>query len=318
MFKLASVPVSPRDSTQLLAPLGVLVACGALLGIEMRRPASMLATTSTLPDLDIDGLPDSQERVIGTSPGLVDSDRDQYTDTEEFARGSSPIFQTSVPNSNVRHLAMSAHGEADGLHALIGVYLPDSDFRAVDLRVGMVSGTRIAYLPETLIESRATLEFVGADRPEAAVAVVDFRFARSLVDRTGHLTMFATLARKGSGIVESVSVIELFNVGGVIVLAMPDPFSMPALAMRGGAAAGSGGTIYKPLTPGGDDTPRGWTMEEVCFQESQPVGVSGSIVTNEVISAECRSGWDGSCPSTCSASVGSTYTTIDPASLIGG
>ena len=319
MFKSAFGSASCRETSQILAPFGVLVACGVVFGLEMRRPNVVRAEAIPSRDADGDGLPDRQEWILGTSPMLQDSDDDGFSDTEEFARGSSPLFPASIPLSAGLHVGMSARGEPDGLHGFIGVYLPDSSFRTVNLRIGVLSGRRLVYLPESFVEATATVEFAAADQPSASIALVDFHFPRAWVDHTGHLTMFATVGRVGSGSIDSVAVIDLFNIGGVVVLAMPDPTTTQASPFNGrGSAAVTGSTVYKPLTTGGDDTPRGWTTEEVCFQESEPVALSGSIVTNEVISAECKSGWDGSCPSTCSQSVGTTYTSIDPAALIGG
>jgi hypothetical protein len=320
MFKNAFGSASCRETSQLLAPFGVLVACGALFGIEMRRPNVVRAEAVPARDLDGDGLPDQQEWVLGTNPLLPDTDDDGYTDTEEFARGSSPIYPTSTPFTTGLHVGMSARGEIDGLHGFIAVYLPDSDFRRVDLRIGMLSGRRIVYLPQSFIVENATVEFTGAHQDSASIALIDFHFPRAWVDHTGHLTMFAAVGRVGSGRLDSVSVIDLFNIGGVIALAMPDPANIPAVQFGGGGggASSSGSTVYKPLTTSGNDTPRGWTIEEVCFQQSEPVRMSGSIVTNEVISAECQSGWDGSCPGACAESVGTIYTSIDPAALIGG
>ena len=78
------------------------------------------------------------------------------------------------------------------------------------------------------------------------------------------------------------------------------------------------GTIYRPLTGGGDDVPNGWAIDQICYQMSQAVAVNGAVVTHEVVSADCVSGWDGSCPPTCGSSVGSTFNSIDPVILIGG
>jgi hypothetical protein len=314
MFK--SSFLSSRGSYGFVAPVGLIVACGALLALESRRSSTLRADATVYPDMDGDGLVDRQEPVLGTSEGVPDTDGDLYSDTEEFARGSSPIFSESIPHGTGLHAGITARGEADGLHALVAVYLPDSNFRGLDLQVGTLSGSRLIFLPRSILATRGTVDFVAADLPTASIALFDFRFPRSWVDHAGHLTMFATVGRVGTGTVDQVAVMELFNIGGVVVLAAPDPTTIPAIHVA--AATSSAGTIYRPLTTGGDDTPRGWAIEQVCFQQSEPVGVNGAIVTNEVTSAECRVGWDGSCPGSCASSVGSTYTSIDPAALIGG
>jgi hypothetical protein len=151
-------------------------------------------------------------------------------------------------------------------------------------------GVRVeaVYIPRLMLETHGTIEFAAADLPTASIALLDFRFPRNWVDRTGHLTVFATVGHIGSGTVDSVAVMELFNIGGVIMLAAPDPTSLRPLTSRPRPPADR----IPASDDGEDDTPRGWTIEEVCFQQSQPVGVSGSIITNEVVSAECQSGWE--------------------------
>jgi hypothetical protein len=95
---------------------------------------------------------------------------------------------------------------------------------------------------------------------------------------------------------------------------------------------GTSGSIYVPLLPSPDGSGNGgngsgsgsggapvsWEPGEVCFQRSSTVGVDGAGTTNEVITAECVSGWDGFCPPGCSSTVGSTFRTVDPLALIGG
>ena len=307
--------------SSLVAPLGLVAVAGVLLAIDLREPKPVLATNSFDQDTDGDGLVDRQERVLGTLFSAVDSDQDGFSDVEELARGSSPVYPQFVPEIEAVSTGITAHGERDGLHAVIGVYLPRGDYLNYDLRIGILIGRRIVMLPQSLLEARSTVQFLPANNPNAIIALVDFRFDRSLVDATGHLTMFSTVGRTGSGALSAAAAMDLFDISGVIALAMPDPYYLPTYIGGGRGNIGNGpGTIYKPLTGGtnGEDVPTGWSSGEVCFQTSQPVGVSGPLITHEVVSAECSGGWDGSCPPNCSSSTGSTYTSVDPAILVGG
>jgi len=51
---------------------------------------------------------------------------------------------------------------------------------------------------------------------------------------------------------------------------------------------------------------------------SSVVGGNGPVMLHQVIEADCLQGWDTFCVSNCSASLGSTYETVDPIALIGG
>jgi hypothetical protein len=77
-------------------------------------------------------------------------------------------------------------------------------------------------------------------------------------------------------------------------------------------------TIYMPLPLSEGDNPVNWVPGEICVQQSSPVGSAGAVLTQEVTSAECQDGWEAACPPSCASSVGTTFTTIDPAVLIGG
>jgi hypothetical protein len=79
------------------------------------------------------------------------------------------------------------------------------------------------------------------------------------------------------------------------------------------------GTIYVPLSvDDSGDLPVSWTQGSVCMQTTSAVGSDGAAITQQVDSADCQPGFDSACPSTCAASVGTTFTTIDPVVLIGG
>jgi hypothetical protein len=301
----------------LATPIALVVTAGVLLGVDVCRPANLSASVVPDPDTDGDGLVDRQERVLGTLSSSVDSDQDGFSDAEELARQTSPTYPQFYPEVNSLSVGLTAHGERDGLHAVIAVYLPNGNPRDVDIHIGTLVGRRVLLIPQPLFEAESTVRYVPARDPQALIAIVDFRFDRSLVYATGHLTMFTTVARRGAGNITAADAIDLFDIAGVVALAMPDPSQNQTLRMGRRSASGQG-TVYKPLTGGGDDIPTGWASDQICYQTSQPVAVNGAVVTHEVVSAECVSGWDGSCPPTCSSSVGSTFNSVDPVILIGG
>jgi hypothetical protein len=315
-----SVPPRFRRA-YVLTPALTLLTAGILIGVVHRPSASLSASASPPPaDMDFDGLVDGQELILGTIASVSDSDLDGYSDAEELARKTSPLVGQFHPEAEVLDVGITARGDQYGLHALVAIYLlPNIDLRDVQVRVGILVGRRMVFLPPARLLNRGTLEFVPGLAPNSTVALIDLRFNRNWVDTTGHLTMFATVSMEGSSTISAAATMDLFNIGGVVVLAMPDPTSLPGSHDDTGLTNQSFGTVFKPLTLEDFDPPAGWTLGEVCFQTSQSVGTGGgAVVVHEISSAECQEGWEGACPPSCSSSVGSTFTTVDPAMLVGG
>lgn len=301
----------------LLAPVGLLLTAGVFLVHDIGRGSKLYATVATDPDSDGDGLTDRQEHVLGTLTFSVDSDQDGYPDAEEVARKTSPIFPQSFPEIPGLSVGLTAHDERDGLHAVAAIYLPTGDIQNLDIHIGTLVGRRLLLVPQSTFLANSTVRFTSAHDPRAAVALVDFRFDRNWVLVPGHLTMFVTIARTTTGNVLAADVIDMFNIGGIVTLAMVDPSPIHYLRVGRGSTTGPG-TIYRPLTGTGDDVPMGWSADQICYQTSLAVAVDGAMITNEVVTADCESGWDGSCPPDCQGSVGTTYTSIDPVILVGG
>jgi len=303
----------------LVSPAIALLVTAALLdpfGITPTAASRLSATSSNPRDEDSDGLLFKQERVLETLPSAADSDLDGFGDAEELARKTSPVNALVHPQGDAFGLGITARGDRDGLHALLAVYVPDGSYRGLDVEVGTLVGIRPRLLRQSYLNTHTTLEFVAGAEPGSSVALLDIRFPRSWVDATGHLSLFATVSLEGTGRNEAAASMDLFNVGGVIVLAMPDPSYVPPQGSSGSPQGPN--TLYKPLTIANGEPPSGWTLGEVCAQTSQAVMVGGAVVIHEISSAECQGGWEGACPPDCSSSVGSTFMSVDPLILVGG
>ncbi|MFN0006487.1 MAG: hypothetical protein ACKVXR_01165 [Planctomycetota bacterium] len=302
-----------------VSPVIALLVTAALLdpfGISSAAPSRLSAMSSNPMDEDGDGLLFKHERILETLPSAADSDLDGFGDAEELARKTSPVNALVHPQGNAIGLGITARGDRDGLHALVAVYVPDSNYRGLDVNIGRLVGIRPRFLRQSYLNAHTQIEFVAGSVAGSTVALLDVRFPRSWVDATGHLTLFATVSLEGTGRNEAAASMDLFNVGGVIVLAMPDPSYVPP---QGSADSPQGPTtLFKPLTLSNGEPPSGWTLGEVCSQTSQTVMVAGATVVHEISSAECEGGWEGACPPDCSSSVGSTYVTLDPVILVGG
>ncbi|MBK8181252.1 MAG: hypothetical protein IPK67_20710 [Planctomycetes bacterium] len=72
---------------------------------------------------------------------------------------------------------------------------------------------------------------------------------------------------------------------------IPTELSSPAEVSPAATEKLGPGLIYRPL--GGHAGSGHWTPGEICFQQLSPVGTHGAVVTQEVTSAACISGWDG-------------------------
>lgn len=311
-----------------------------VLGVSVARAQSAVF----VPDADGDGLVYEQEKVIGTSPDLADTDGDGISDLEELARHTSPIYAASVPNLGKQFgIGMTVHAENDGLHALTCVFMADTNLRTKNLTMGFMAGNRMAILSSDYIVANSTVSFHTSAISSGCVVVIDTHVDPAWVIAMGE---FAVFAKGSDGLGPfGFDIVHMVNINGVVAYAMPMPQPMAAPVMSYGGVLEGRGTIYVPLLPtpdsggGGSGTggtdgsgPGGggsgstpativnstWSQGEVCFQRSSFVGSDGANVTNEIIAAECLSGWDGFCPPSCTSTVGSTFRTVDPLVLLGG
>ncbi len=278
----------------------------------------MSAGPGGIGDTDADFLNDLQEFVLGTNPLAADSDGDGFGDLEELARGSSPLFASQVPtNTTPVHIGMTAHAGADGkIHVLVAMYSTVPNPRTIEFAFSAHSNRRTLTFSNSWIASHSTMQVTTGVGGQSLLTLMDIPMQMDSILAAGHVTFFATVRLPGSAAIVSSDAVQLTNVDGIVALIapLPRPTAPPI-----GPAPSPTLTIYVPLPAGGPGSvPSSWSEGSVCVQRSTPVAVNGAMVTREVVSAACIEGFDGYCPGSCSSSIGSTYSTVDPIALIGG
>jgi len=291
-----------------IMPLGL---AGVALLASLGGPQEVLrADGEGANDSDGDGLSNTLEVGLTTSPDFVDSDADGWNDAEELARNSLPHVLGSVPADSDVSVGMQACMLGPKLNVTAAVYLHTAPLSEAALEFGIYAGGRWMQLPLSSYAASLSFTTVPTHEPGHSLVVVSAILPVQPLNRTGAMSVYAKL--RVAGTVESASVINL-----VLRQLVPTQVMTPAEVSPIAAELLGTGLLYRPL--GGTQVPANWTAGEICFQQLDSVGTHGAVVTQEVTSASCISGWDGYCDSaSCPASVGSTVDLVDPAALVGG
>lgn len=301
------------------ASCGVVAAFALAFGSGLETEP-LLADGATPYDSDHDGLPDSQELLLGTSPHLADSDFDGFGDAEEVVLGSSPFDITSVPalDSEVS-TSVTVRGEIDGLHVLFVLYAADGNLDDKTLSLALYTQDRYGVIPiERLLPFAEIAEVEVSEGGK--IMTMDVTLPTYSVPATGSLTWVARAGTIGGSEIAAAKA-DLSCSDGVILWRREGHLLPPSVnfaATFGGGGAAATGSIHEPIPPGGDAVPGTWEPGQVCIQQSATVGSDGPLLIQEVISAECQTGWNSYCDANCAGSVGSLFTTVDTMALLGG
>lgn len=298
----------------MLVPLGVLAFAAVMLCTGSME--SLAAKQLVGPDSDKDGIPDRQERVIGTSPSKYDTDGDGYSDGEELALHTSPTDSLSTPSGTGLSVGMSARGERGKLKLFVIVYDPDGDFDDDVIRFGGLVFGNLLHVPIQEFQSSEIL--VTPTQHGGTLFSMDIRVFKKPLYFAGAITYFAVVGEAGQGTYTSAAKVDLVMQHRIPVLrhVLKEP-GQPAPGAPMSSTPGASASV--PIPPSGDEgIPPDWTPEQICYQETEIVGVRGAVVFHQVISAECVDGWDSYCAPDCSETAGSQYPTVDPGVLIGG
>jgi len=260
-------------------------------------------------DLDMDGLSDVQELVLGTQPDEADSDGDGYNDLEEIARNSDPRDALSVPQPAEFSMALTASQTGTTVTMLATMFSEQSKAGDLRLELGVVyQGQMLPIRPRSFGTPHA---FRAQSSPNSRLTVVQFPIPAALVRRVGQVNVVSVLRDAVGNAEPVVSILPLVNFSGITMQVVQTP---AMLSVTGGRPAG---IIYRPLA-GGNSLPSTWSGGEVCFQRTAAVGTNGVSVVHEVESAGCLP-MDTYCSSgNCAAGVGRNIELPDPAALAGG
>lgn len=297
-----------------LASVGCAVGVGWWLWSASGAPV-MHAEGGPLEDSDGDGLPDALEVVIGTRSDRFDTDFDGFGDGEEIARSSHPARANSVPSNDVIGVGMDAFLLRDKVHMTTAIYVPDSQIHGKTLSLGIASSGGLVPVSLRKFGGGHGVRSVASQNGSGRVYVLDPVVAKRVVVAKGGFALFAGLSQNGTYL--AADAVNLVVDSGEIFehLALGTTSSNGSQGM--GVGLGIGG-VYRPIDNGTNGGSAPYVVGQICAQTTMVVGVVGAVVTQEVVDADCVSGWDAHCSPGCSASVGSTFRSIDPATLVGG
>lgn len=309
--------LAPSFTLGFAAFVGLVFASGWIVE-SVTAPASTAellhaAAPARADDYDRDGLPDTLEASLGTSPDNADSDRDGYTDAEEYARRSDPLNRDSAPRAEDVQLQMYAYQQGRRLHPLVAIYV-NGDFRDAGFQMGVLLRGALVYVPIDFWLKHATITVVPTGRPGESVMVFEPTVSTQMVFGPGQISFFATLQHNGT--IAAADALNLAAVGGSIIEREYTAFRSDMANPSVGTSQG-GSSVYSPIG-GGSQDPSSWSAGEICAQGLAVAGVNGPIVTQEVVSADCAPDWDSFCDSSCAGTVGDTVQVLDPVVLIGG
>ena len=280
------------------------------------RPGTSLDAaplTTTVGDLDHDGLPDAVETILRTDPFFADTDGDGFGDGEEFSRQSDPLLAASVPNSNVPSAALSAYASGEKLRVTLVIHEPEFQFGDALVRFGVFANGSAYPVPlERLLPVGNIIEVVGTCG--SRVTTYDVPIEPAFVHSQGTVSFFVATGSITTQILSTANKIDVHSDGVLLTLRnTPRPTGLEIQASQGG------GTIRQPLPVSSTPPPAAGSIAgAVCFQRSEVIGVNGPRVLHRIVEADCVEGWDSFCSSDCAATAGDTYETVDPWSLIGG
>ncbi|MEC7232972.1 MAG: hypothetical protein VXW31_08540 [Planctomycetota bacterium] len=277
-------------------------------------PISSLSANTLQLDADGDGLVDSQELLVGTSPLDFDSDADGFGDGEEFARHSDPRDPLSLPEGEEVSATLLARGQGGKLRLVVALHEPQGLSDVSMLRIGALAQGEIVSVPLARFLGIADVRGVGGSA-NSSVTTIDLPIDPNFVHASGGMvTFFLAAGQTDTMTFNTAAKVDIRSEAGELVMLRPIQSTLDR-RLSGGNGAG----LREPIPVSTPPPPSaGWVSGAICYQRSEVVGINGPRILHQIVEADCLEGWDSYCSGECAASVGATYETVDPLALIGG
>ena len=302
-----------RRTAAVVVALSAAASAGAWVLGAQERVARASPPPASGPDADADGLPDRLEAFLGTSMDKPDTDGDNFSDAEELARDSNPLSPVSIPPLQDVTVDVSAYVDGGSLHPFTCIYIAGGDVSDKTLTMGVRIGSQLVTRPISYFLGGSAPQVLQGASPQDIVIVLDGVLSDQFLHRFGSLSFFTTIAQESQVI--AAAAVNLFSADGEVLQLMQVP-TASSPAPSGQPSGGAQGGIYRPLNPGSSSP--SWIVGAICAQTLATVGTIGPVLIQEVVDADCQSGWDSLCAPSCAATTGSTIRVLDPAALVGG
>ena len=326
---LAKAPSQDLDGpqalgwTSLLWPaLGVLAACGMALFPGLQKEP-LQAKSVVAYDTDLDGLPDSQEVLLGTSPLLRDTDIDGYSDAEEVLLGSSPYLELSVPGAHAEvSTSVTPRLVDNAFHLLFSLYAEDGNLANKTLDITLVRGGQFVSIPLDRLLPMADIGFTTLPQG-GEIMTIDLCLPLAAVAAMPTSTWIASAGLEGSPDFLATSSAKLSVKQGIVFWERTGHLLPPTGASTAGSAPAPTPNLlvdvaHEPMVIQ-DSVPPTFTPGQICVQRSMITGADGPFLFGEVVDAGCQSGWASYCDTqACEGLVGTFTNTVDPTVIIGG
>ncbi|MCP3920063.1 MAG: hypothetical protein GY711_31430 [bacterium] len=312
------LPTAPRMRLPdwVLSALGVTVALGLAGFAGQQSKAPLLAQIDRSHDSDADGIPNGQEIVLGTMPGIADSDFDGYLDGEELALQTSPKDSNSIPRVQDTSVGMTARGENGFLKLFVAVYTQEQSHQENNIRFAALMGDELVNLDFDRIVGTSTVSTVVV--PGGRLIGFDIPIAPELIVRHGSVTFFVVIGEPGSTDYLASACVDITTDQGILMMRRDARGPGTSGSSVNNLSQGNGGSLFQPIPQSGQNAvPITWTPNKICFQRQEVTGVVGALVSVQIVEADCIDGWESYCASDCELTVGTTFRRVDPGALIG-
>ncbi|MBI3819252.1 MAG: hypothetical protein HY286_11210 [Planctomycetes bacterium] len=277
--------------------------------------------TGPVVDTDQEGLADSIEFQLGSSPLYQDTDGDGVNDLIEAVFGTNVTNPASFPSTEAMSVPVAkilAYVDGSDFHIVVAVNVPNGNINSISNAGGLLftpevvgfSGPQVVDLNSLIFTGAVQSQAVGVN-PTARVYSTDSSFPKSLLSALMGSDGYAQFTIAFGTTVGDVTVADLLYCTST---ASWDN-TMTSLATLDVSAQNPGSGAFKPLEP--VSLPPEWTPDSACFVQSALIGVEfGAILVLQGVSANCVEQQGTVCnPVACAEMVGRVFRIVDPCVL---